>query len=224
MLEKNSIWNDSIPNMDMSEMQYRIHCQEKRKLRSVCMCQPLSKIRYMSSLELLEYCGQKDAIPLDLGTMLNKLGVSCLAFDFTEIENEVSAKTGNKIESILGALVVNQNNAAIFYRHNDKPESHRHRFTIAHEIAHCCLGHFDISAETSVHLRQEGDPSDDNEKAANIFAGELLIPEHSLRRVIKELILPSVITLANVFAVSENVMRARLEHLRICDNIFGYNS
>ena len=48
---------------------------------------------------------------------------------------------------------------------------------------------------------------------ADIFAGELLIPESSLVRVYNQFYLPSLESLAKIFSVSTNVMAARLDYL-----------
>ena len=49
--------------------------------------------------------------------------------------------------SILGAAFSNGNNLAIFYKKNES--LHRKKFTIAHELAHCCL---DCPNDESSHI------------------------------------------------------------------------
>ena len=124
----------------------------------------------------------------------------------------------------MGALVTNGNNAVILYREQDQIDGHRSRFTIAHELGHCCLAHYQVN-EATVHLSFRHERTTDNiqEVAANIFAGELLVPKTTLESVIDELILPSVQTLADIFAVSTSVMLERLKYLKITTNIIGYN-
>lgn len=165
------------------------------------MCAPIEKIRNMSAMELLAYCNQENSIPVDLKAILEKIGISALKKDFSNTD-------------ILGALAIKKNNAAIFYNQNDAKDGHRYRFTIAHELAHCCLAHYDDSKD-DVHYqyRTTGKELDATEIAANIFAGELLIPKKALEEVISKLLLPSVEVLADIFAVSDNVMLARLDHL-----------
>lgn len=189
-----------------------------------CMCKPISDIRYKSAQELLALGNQVDKVPVDLKKLLMKLKISCLSHDFSALDAARKAVIGPSYEnSILGALVTNGDRAVIFYREGDQIDGHRYRFTIAHELAHACLAHYPIG-ESSVHLSFRTDKADSQEEIdANIFAGELLIPEDALKRVINELIFPSVQTLSNIFAVSQNVMLARLEHLKICNNISGYN-
>ena len=72
-------------------------------------------------------------------------------------------------------------------------------------------------------FRKAGDTTDHKELAANVFAGQLLIPKESLLSVISELLIPSVRTLADIFDVSSAVMLERLKFLKISTKIVGYN-
>ena len=210
------------PSMDMPQSWYMEYCAKQRKKKVLNMSKTISKIQNMTAQQLLKFGGQADSVPVDLMAILEAADISCLPYDFSNIEKQVY---GDDIKQrILGALVTKDDNAAIFYRATDDVDGHRYRFTIAHELAHCCLSHIDFS-QSRIHLalREEGEPKDEKEVAANIFAGEILIPREALENVIKKLILPSVQTLADIFAVSVNVMRARLDYLKIRDNIVGYN-
>ena len=71
--------------------------------------------------------------PVDISKLLENIGISTIAKDFSEIEHLMEADAG----SILGAAFSNGNNLAIFYKKNES--LHRKKFTIAHELAHCCL-------------------------------------------------------------------------------------
>ena len=53
------------------------------------------------------------------------------------------------------------------------------------------------------------------ERAANIYAGELLIPDESLKKIYDRLLLPSLKTLSEIFDVSTAVMRERLEEAEL---------
>lgn len=207
----------------LSQDEYREHCALQKEKQVTIMCAPIDKIRHKSAKELLEFCGQTDCVPTDLNAILEKVGISALPRDFSKIEPLLQRQenTYNKIQ-ILGAIVMNGNSAAIFYNMNDKKDSHRCRFTIAHELAHCCLSHH-LDKEVNIDFRIEGMPLSDDEKAANVFAGEILIPYEMLIKTIDKLLLPSVHTLANIFDVSDNVMLKRLEHLKISRYISGYN-
>lgn len=197
-------------DMNLSPSQYQEYCKIRSTKEVSILCDTLNKIKNKTAEELLVTSNQLNNTPVDLEKILEAINISCLPYDFKDDG------------SILGACVASGNQAAIFYRKDEIEDSHRYRFTIAHEIAHCCLGHINPSA-APVHYRKTGDLPDEEERAANVFAGELLIPKDSLLSVISKLYVPSVKTIAQVFAVSENVMKERLKFLGIDKWIKGYN-
>lgn len=197
-------------DMNMSRSQYQTYCKRQFTEEVFNLCDTLDKLKNTTAHDLLVRSNQLYSTPVDLKEILNKINISCLPYDFKDDG------------SILGASVAAGNQAAIFYRKDEPEGSHRYRFTIAHEIAHCCLGHLDPSI-SAVHYRRVGDVSDTAEIAANIFAGELLIPKDSLLSVIQKLYVPSLKTIAEIFAVSENVMEKRLDYLGVTNWIKGYN-
>lgn len=196
-----------------------------RKSKVYCMCAPISKIRGKTALALLELCNQTNSVPVDLKEMLNKLSISCMEYDFSELDRAWQNENGTTEDNpILGALVTNGDKAVIFYKDKFPEDTHRYRFTIAHELAHACLQHYNIG-DSSVHFafRHEKNTNTVQELEANVFAGQLLIPQHSLEQVMKEIFFPSLKILADLFAVSTSVMKARLDQLEITKKIIGYN-
>lgn len=206
--------NDQFDFSQMTRANYTEYDMEQKDKEGFVMCAPIAAIRYKTPEELLALCDQTDSIPVDLDRLLKRIKISCKKRQFPDVRN------GSSSVRVLGALVTNGDNAIIYYDENSS--RHRFRFTIAHELAHCCLAHYNIGA-SSVHFRLEGDPSDELECDANIFAGKLLIPEQSLIKVLSQLLLPSVRALADIFDVSENVMLARLRTLKLDNSILGYN-
>lgn len=87
-------------------------------------------------------------------------------------------------------------------------------FTIAHELAHCCL-HIKDYDRPHIEFRLADEEKDRKEKDADIFAGELLIPLKRLRKVYTDLTVPTSSALASSFVVSISVMEARLDYLKI---------
>ena len=173
------------------------------------MCTVLEKIKSKTASQILEMCGASDTIPVDIAQIMNFLKISLIPVSFQEIENLPDMRDEvQKKGEILGAVLVNDDNAGIFYRKGDS--LNRQRFTIAHELAHCCLGDVD-TVNGHVQFRMENDMTQ-TEVAANTFAGELLIPEQKLVEAIELLPYPKVSILTNIFKVSEAVM---LERLRI---------
>lgn len=185
------------------------------------MCKPVKELYGKTPSELLEMYGLQDSVPLDLSVLLKKAGISVLPMDFSKIEQTKELKEQvEKRGHILGALICIEDNAAIFYSNKDVENGHRYRFTIAHEIAHCCL----TGEQNHIEFRHDSETVTEDELAANVFAGELLIPEAKLREIIGELLIPSINVLADIFEVSVNVMRARLDYLNIGSKIIGYSN
>ena len=172
----------------------------------------MSKINFRgkSAADILRETGQENSIPVNLNEILHKLGISAIAMDFSNIESMMP-----EYGHILGAmLTTKEGNTAIFYSSDQtRMPDHRYRFTIAHELGHCCI---DGKGE-HIEFRRDVDADNESERKANIFAGELLIPLHQLEQVSRELFLPTLKNLAAVFEVSETVMLARLKHLKRTD-------
>ncbi len=74
----------------------------------------------------------------------------------------------------------------------------RRRFTIAHEIGHLLFG----------HTCNQSDDKDHNEKEADIFAAELLIPKEFLKKDFK--ITPKIPDLAKKYLVSQQAMGIKI--------------
>lgn len=178
----------------------------KRGKGDVFMCKILKNIQGKNAAELLEKYNISLEPPINLSELLKKIGISTMGVDFSEIETKVNYESGR----ILGAAISKGDNLTIFYRKEDT--ENRQRFTIAHELAHCCL-HSKNLEQNHVELRENEKNKNQREKDADIFAGELLIPIESLNNVYNKLLIPSLSSLAQIFKVSSNVMAARLDYL-----------
>ena len=172
----------------------------------------IEELKEKSAAEILRETGQENNIPVNLGSILISLGISAISMDFSKIEKILAEEVAER-GRILGAVMsTEEGNTAIFYSNDPELMSnHRYRFTVAHELAHCCL---DFNGEIRhVEFRYDGSSSNPREEKANIFAGEVLIPLHQLEKVSKDLLLPTVKNPATVFEVSETVMAARSKYL-----------
>lgn len=172
------------------------------------MCTPLENIKGKTAREILQlyYAGEK--FPLDLEILLRNIGILSKDYDFAVVGKLVA-------ERVLGAVVSNEKNAVIFY---DRYSSYnRQRFTIAHELAHCCLRTNTEEAEPYRHIefRVDNPSKDIIERNADIFAGQLLIPVDELEIAYKKFSKPYSTLLAQYFQVSVSVMEARLRYLGI---------
>lgn len=193
-------------NMNKSILKEHIR-YSKEKVRDMCV--KLDELNGRTPKEILNITKQNNTIPIDLDHILENLGLFKIPTTFEDLER--SGKFDNMGE-ISGLVLLNGNDIGIFYKETDS--IHRKRFTIAHELAHCCL-HGDILKSGYVEFRNSINSTDEREIAANTFAGELLIPKKQLLRVYKKLIVPSLKGLADIFEVSANVMRERLKCLEL---------
>lgn len=181
----------------------------------VKMCLKIKQLNGLTSSNLLKNAGQADIVPIDIAQICYDLKIILKPFNFTILErNDKYKKQVNKKGNILGAVLAKDDDLAILYRESDS--KNRKRFTIAHELAHCCL-HIKPEQKQYIEYRRDVISSDKREIEANIFAGELLIPENALRTVIGSRKVTSEVIdiLSKIFVVSNNVMIERLKHLNI---------
>lgn len=170
----------------------------------------LTQLSGLSASEILRKTGQYDNIPIDIVSILSYYNINISHRDFSEIENCFDKKYIKTYGNILGAAYIYDNGLTICYRRYDT--FNRIKFTLAHELAHCCL-HMSPDDKMHIEFRNSNQIESGKEYEANIFAGELLIPEHSLRKIYAQLISPLSTALAQIFSVSINVMESRLKYL-----------
>lgn len=177
------------------------------------MCKILKKIKNKNPYELFNEYEISMNPPIDILNLLQKIGIQVIKRDFADIEKIMEVEEG----SVLGAAFSNNEDLAIFYRAKDT--LHRKKFTIAHELAHCCLhcpndetNHIEYRLKPYTNVSKE---ILKKEREANIFAGELLIPEESLSKIYHKMIIPTLSDLAEIFDVSTSVMAARLDYLKL---------
>lgn len=172
------------------------------------MCKKLRELDRLTPDEILLIAGI-NSYPVDMQTILKKLGIRNGSMDFTEIEKQIPDVVKSR-GSILGAVTIINDDVNIFY--SEGSSENRKRFTLAHELAHCCLNASSLR-KGHIEFRFDETTSEPKELAANIFAGQLLIPEKPLRKMYDSLVIPAVDVMAHEFKVSTHVMEARLEHL-----------
>jgi Zn-dependent peptidase ImmA (M78 family) len=80
----------------------------------------------------------------------------------------------------------------------------RRRFTIGHEIGHLLMGHLCDEKDGSASL---------NEREANVFASELLVPTACIKKDFK--IKPDLAILAKKYLVSKEAMTYKIMDLRL---------
>lgn len=202
----------------MITMDLYIYKHFLHKKQGDTMCDILNRIKNKSANELLEESGQTHQIPVNLMAILDTYDLKSIATDFKNLEKNEKVKNGEILGLVL--LDAEEKNVGLFYR--EKDSEHRQRFTIAHELGHCCL-HSESLKEGYIEFRYNIASGDQKEIAANTFAGELLIPEHSLNNILQRLYVPTLKGLSEIFNVSISVMRKRLELLQLSyyDDMLG---
>lgn len=99
---------------------------------------------------------------------------------------------------------------------NAQDSSVRQRFTLAHEIAHLLLHRDKLDGGLLEDDRMyRSSLSTPEERAANIWAARLLMPEPLVRSEAQATGVPDSAGLAAVFGVSKQAMEIRLRELRI---------
>lgn len=172
------------------------------------MCKKLRELDGLTPDEIL-LIGGANSYPIDMQAILKKLGIRSGSMNFSNIEAQIS-KVIKSRGAILGAVTIIDDDVNIYY--SEGSTDNRKRFTLAHELAHCCLNASSLK-RGHIEFRFDERTSDPKELAANIFAGQLLIPEKPLRKMYDSLVLPAADVMAREFKVSARVMEARLEYL-----------
>ena len=181
-------------------------------LKGFNMCTKLKELNGLTPEYILNkyWNPKRNTYPIDIARVLYRMKIRVLPYNFSKYDD-------NNLENrILGAMIADETNLALLYRNSES--KNRNRYTLAHELAHCCLAHLEDETMPYIEWRHDGNVTDEREIEANIFAGELLIPTKELRGVLSSDYpdtLPRVAELAKKFAVSTNVMKGRLKHLEI---------
>jgi len=153
-----------------------------------------------TALELMERLDVHEP-PIRLGPIARACGIRVLGWDFDE--------------AVSGLLLDLRGGPAIGFNRNHART--RRRFTVAHELGHWLLRHHehfhvDLSASTAA----SGEPPGFNwqdERAANQFAAELLMPAHLVEDAHRAD--PDIVSLARQFMVSAQAMTFRVGNLEL---------
>ena len=150
----------------------------------------------------------KNEYPVDPVVIANELGIRVYT---KELDNSVSGYIGRNHETKQVEIYVNANHPLV-----------RQRFTIAHELGHFFLAKdFDKKRESDYisesderyMYRRDSLYSSKEERDANQFAAELLMPRKALEYAIKKYNDKDIKFLATVFQVSLDALVYRLRNL-----------
>jgi len=140
--------------------------------------------------------------PIELKTILEHLNINLLEYDFPK--------------NISAILLKDEDMLVVGVNKNDPPN--RQRFSIAHEIGHYILRHYnDVFIDTSEIATGRFDYSDNSNKAqeqeANHFASELLLPSSLIQKDFKRF--KNVDELARIYKVSKEALWIKLLKLKL---------
>ena len=148
--------------------------------------------------EVLGRCGIAQP-PIKMGAVTKACGVRVLGWDFDE--------------AVSGLLVDLDSGPAIGFNRNHA--RNRRRFSVAHELGHLLLRHHEhFHVDLTDAPSQIGEPPGydwKDEREANRFAAELLMPAHLVEKAYSEQ--SDVQTLARLFVVSTQAMGFRVGNL-----------
>ena len=163
--------------------------------------------------ELLDNCRVKEP-PVDLERIVHSLDIP---IQETTIEGDVD-----------GFVVTSAANHTAVIGVNRARPLNRRRFTIAHELGHALLHtgetvHVDVGFEVKLRNSQSSEGVSLEEKEANLFAAELLMPERFLHADLDSFgsldleNQDSIRGLARKYQVSSQAMTFRLAYLGVLD-------
>jgi Zn-dependent peptidase ImmA (M78 family) len=154
------------------------------------------------AVSLLKMAGISNP-PIDVNKVAKVLGFDVIPFDYPdEFSGEIY------IEGDIKSIGV-----------NEKHSKSRQRFTIAHEIGHYINGHTYYDKTGKTYKDESFDfcnPLHQQEKEANMFAAELLVPKEFIKKDLDNFGL-DILKLTELYQVSEQMMWIRLSSLGLAD-------
>jgi Zn-dependent peptidase ImmA (M78 family) len=96
---------------------------------------------------------------------------------------------------------------------NSKDHPNRQRFSLAHELGHYFLNHFQDRLDANLGMECADDEKDTRDQEANVFAAELLMPHDLLGNDFSRL--RDAKKLASLYLVSEEAMWRRVLRLKL---------
>ena len=157
-------------------------------------------------------------IPINLKTLFTKLGISVMPFPSDVLQKFNDKNLETKFGKLLSASSCRDEKVVIFYTPNSRLMSYIYDYNfqeaVIYELGYLCK----YGEEFHAH----GTHSEKEEDLLN-FVGEILIPENHLRKVLKDLLLPTTKALEDIFQVSHETLIRRFQQLNIKTQIAGYN-
>lgn len=139
-------------------------------------------------------------LPINLAVVANFNNISIIKYSQSN-----DTFTGDGFSTIVDGRLI------VYYNDTDYPIS-RQRFTLAHELGHCLLGHLKFGKTYNRNSEKDFDGMDIFEMQANVFARDLLMPAivlHNLNIKSSE----DIARICNVSMLSAEIRYERLLEL-----------
>lgn len=159
---------------------------------------------------------QTDLFPVDVAQICYKANIRVKSFNMRELAYRAGFEGDPNL--CRGAVIVKDGDMAILYRDSDTVTGRR--FTIAHLLGHLCQ-HIEKAQQSDAvwsHMDILPASDEEEERKANLFARQLLLPPHSVRRLLHDadsVGAKEVYDLSQKFMVTEEVVRDRMKDLYI---------
>ena len=154
--------------------------------------------------------------PVKIEEIYHKFKIKLVQSKLSDFGEEYAGKRGYIIAAD-DKIAAEKGVSSIIANIEESDPYERRRFTAAHEFSHAILHLLDelknnegIVAKTTRDLSEEWMPE---ERMANEFAAQLLMPEAMVREAYNSFLIKSVRLLAKDFEVSPVVMKERLDNL-----------
>lgn len=162
---------------------------------------------------------ENTTLPVDIIRILQKMNIDVIKESFDMLQERLPFKN-TTIDAI---TYVEQSGLKILYdQHLDVKNK---RFTLAHELAHCCLHmnannycHIELQTHSDIFGKEKGklvSSTVNQEKIADKFARELLIPSSSLFYLLNKSETLSIEELSDIYGVPFDQMQKRIEEVYI---------
>lgn len=184
------------------------------KRKGIFMCKKLKEIHNLMPEDFL---GDLKELPVNINYILKKWNIDHTAVLFDSLQKDLPLKN----LKITGLSYAKEDDLFILY--SKKSTLSEARFTLAHELGHCCM-HMSVDSSCHIELQTVGDVLEKTgdsykifnakkEEEADKFARSLLIPTNALLLLLQKETNWTIKRLADFFVVPIPQMQKKLKEI-----------
>lgn len=185
-----------------------------KKRKGINMCRKLAEIHDNQPKDFLK---ETNSLPINIEEILKQWEIDFFPVSFEELQKNIPLKNGK----ITGMAYAQNDDLAILY---SKESSVVHsRFTLAHELAHCCL-HMNVDSSCHIEFQTINDVltvsqdkmkrfNEKKEEEADRFARDLLMPTRAMLLLLEKRTNLTLEKLAEIFLVPIEQVQKKLEDI-----------